>query len=446
MARTIKITKGFDIKLDGAAKNLISPLHSSLFAVKPTDFTGIFPRLLVKEGDQVLAGSSLFCDKINENIIFGSPVSGTIKEIKRGDKRLLLEIIIEADKELKSIDFGSADPSKIKREEVINKILASGLWPLIRQRPYKVIANPADKPKSVFVSAFNTAPLAADYAFVLKEIQSDFLAGLNVLAALTEGKVHVGCDKNTPSLSTGVRTECTTYSGPHPAGNVSVHIAKMDPINKGDIIWHVNMQDVAILGRLFTTGKVDTSTIVALAGVEVEKPQYFKTYKGVSLAGLTSGKIRNSNSRLISGDVLTGIKVSSGGFLSWYHDLVTVIAEGNHYEFFGWALPGINKLSYSGAFLSKLVPSKKYTAESNLHGGERALVMTGIYEKLLPLDILPMQLIKACIIEDIDLMEQLGIYEVDEEDFALCEFADPSKTEIQAIIRKGLNMMRKEMN
>jgi Na+-transporting NADH:ubiquinone oxidoreductase subunit A len=446
MARTIKIKKGFDIKLNGEAKHSISSLHASHYAVKPTDFTGIFPRLLVKEGDEIKAGTALFCDKINEKIVFGAPVSGTIKEIKRGDKRLLLEVIIEAEKEVLSDDFGKADPLKISREEVIEKILASGLWPVIRQRPYKVIANPADKPKSIFISAFNTAPLAADYTFVMKEIQADFLAGLNVLSALTDGKVHVGCDKNTPSLPTGAKVECTTYSGPHPSANISVHIANLEPINKGDIIWTVNMQDVAILGRLFTTGKVDTSAIVALAGVEVENPQYFKTYRGASVASLTSGKVKSHNVRYISGDVLTGTKVTNNGFLSFYDDLLTVIAEGNTFEFLGWALPGAGKLSFSATFLSKLIPLKKYNAESNLHGGERALVMTGIYEKLVPLNVLPMQLIKACIIEDIDLMEKLGIYEVDEEDFALCEFADPSKTEIQSIIRKGLNLIRKEMN
>lgn len=446
MARTIKIKKGFDIKLNGEAKHTISSLHEAFYAVKPTDFTGIFPRLLVKEGDRVKAGTALFSDKINEKIIFGAPVSGTIKEIKRGDKRLLLEVIIEADKEIISEDFSKADPLKISREEAIEKILKSGLWPVIRQRPYKVIANPDDKPKSIFISAFNTAPLAADYAFVLKEIQTDFLAGLNVLSVLTDGKVHVGCDKDTPSLPTGAKVECTTYSGPHPAANISVHIANLEPINKGDIIWTVNLQDVAVLGRLFNTGKVDTSMIVALAGAEVENPQYFKTYRGASVAAITSGKVKNSPVRFISGDVLTGTRVSNNGFLSFYDDLLTVIKEGNNYEFFGWALPGANKLSFSATFLSKLIPSKKYNAESNLHGGERALVMTGIYEKLVPLNVLPMQLIKACIIEDIDLMEKLGIYEVDEEDFALCEFADPSKTEIQSIIRKGLNLMRKEMN
>lgn len=446
MAGTIKIKKGFDIRLKGEAQKTLSGLHSKLYAVKPTDFTGIFPRLLVKEGDIVKAGTPLLSDKINEKIIFGAPVSGVIREIRRGEKRLLLEIVIEADNEVASLDFGATDPSKATREEVIGKILDSGLWPVIRQRPYKVIANPDDKPKAVFVSAFNTAPLAPDYAFILKEIHTDFVAGMAVLAALTEGKVHLGCNKNTPSVTLGKKFETTTYTGPHPASNLSVHIAKNDPINKGDIIWTINMQDVAILGRLFATGKVDTSTIIALAGAEVDSPQYFKTFKGACVADLTAGKVKNSNVRIISGDVLTGIKVNGNGFLSYYNDLVTVITEGNHYEFFGWAKPGFKKLSFSKTFLSKLLPSSSYTAETNLHGGERALVMTGMYEQVLPLDVLPMQLIKACIIEDLDLMEKLGIYEVDEEDFALCEFIDPSKTEIQSIIRKGLNLIRKEMN
>lgn len=449
MPKTIKIKKGLNIRLMGEADQKISKVTVSDFAVKPTDFIGVFPRLLVKEGDFVQAGTALFCDKNNTNVFFTSPISGTISEIKRGDKRVLEEIRIKADSGNDFIDFGKSDPQFLDREAIIDKMLKSGTWPFIRQRPYSVIANPEGKPKSIFISGFNSAPLAPDYKFLLEGQENFFQAGAYALQKLTTGKVFLNLpagQPTAPAFDNCKGVEINYFAGPHPAGNVGVQIHHLDPINKGDIVWYASPQDVVTIGRLFITGIYDASLRIALVGSEVNNPQYYEAVRGTAIAPFIQGNIKQGNFRYISGNVLTGSKIRNDGYLSFYDDQFTVIPEGDYFEFFGWATLGIKKFSFSNAFLSKLIPSKEYRLDTNLHGGERALVMTGKYEQVFPMDILPMQLIKACIIEDIDLMENLGIYEVDEEDFALIEYIDTSKTEIQSIIRKGLNLMRKEMS
>ena len=447
MNKVIKIKKGLDIPLLGEAEKVMKDFSSEHYAVKPTDFTGVFPKVLIKEGDEVKAGTPLFFNKYNDKILFTAPVSGVVIEIRRGDKRVLEEIRIEADGKFSQIDFGSADPEKISREEVVEKLVKSGVWPCIRQRPYSVIADPDTMPKAIHIPAFDTAPLAPDYDFILHGKGEDFQMGLNAIAKLTSGKVHLNIHAEMTKSKVFLNSknvQINTFSGPHPTGNVSVHIANIDPINKGDIVWYLYPQDVITIGRLFLKGVYNASIIVPITGSEVEKPVYYKTMRGVAVKNMLSNNLKEGKVRIISGNALTGDKILPTGYLGFYHNQLTVIPEGNYYEFMGWAAPGFGKYSFSRAFFSWLNPTKKQRLDTNLHGGERALVMTGTYEQVMPLDILPMQLLKACMIKDIDLMEGLGIYEVDEEDFALCEFIDTSKTEIQQIVREGLNLMRKE--
>jgi len=446
MVNTIRIKKGLNINLQGEAKKEISLIDAGYYAIKPTDFIGVFPRLLVKEGDNVKAGTPLFINKYHENIIFTSTVSGVIEEISRGDKRVLEEIRIKSGEEPEYEDFGISDTSEISREAIIEKLLISGAWPMIRQRPYTIIANPMDMPKGIYVSGFDTAPLAPDYTMIVKESEYDFQAGIDILAKLAGSPVKLGLPAGKIVFPKVSNTDISYFDGPHPAGNVGIQIHKTNPINKGDIVWVVNLQDVIIIGRLFTKGIYDTSVIIPLCGSEVKDAKYFKTNKGASVRAMAKGNLNVGAIRMISGNVLTGTRIKSDGYLGFYHNQFTVIPEGNYHEFLGWALPGLNKFSFSRSFFSYLTPNRKYHFDTNFHGAERAYVMTGQYEKVFPMDIYPMQLIKACLAENIELMENLGIYEVDEEDFALVEFIDTSKTEIQHIIRKGLDLIRKEMS
>jgi Na+-transporting NADH:ubiquinone oxidoreductase subunit A len=448
MPKTIKITKGLNIKLTGSAEKTLSVVKPETFAVKPTDFIGVFPRMLVKEGDTVKAGTPLFVDKYRDNIIFTSPHSGTVLEIKRGDKRALLEIRLQTDKENDQIDFEPADPFTTSRELIIEKLLTSGLWTLIKQRPYNVIANPLHLPKSIFVSAIDTAPLAPDMDYLIKGKGDYFQMGLDVLKGLTDGTVYlnIGEETKAPEFLNAKNVEITVFKGPHPAGNPGIQIHHLDPINKGDIVWVVKAQDVAAIGYLFKNGVIDPEVIVALVGSEVLNPRYFKTIRGGCIKKMVESNVTNRDLRYISGNVLTGTAIRPDNYLGFSDTMVTVIPEGNHYEFLGWAKLGVNKFSTSHSFPSFLMPGKKYKLDTNLHGGERAYVMTGKFEQVFPMDILPLQLIKSILYEDIDLMESLGIYEVEPEDFALVEFVDTSKTNIQALVRKGLEIMRKEMS
>ena len=445
MAQTIKIKKGLNIKLIGEARKEICNIETEQYAVKPTDFIGVLPRLLVKEGDIVKAGTPLFADKYRENIIFTSPVSGVIEQVCRGDKRLLEEIRIKSSAKIESEDFGADDPLVTDRSAIVDKLLKSGAWPMIRQRPYSTIANPDDKPKAVYVSGFDTAPLAPDITFIIRENAADFQTGIDVLARLSGKAVQLGVQAgaNFPEVH---NSDVTFYSGPHPAGNVGIQIHKTNPINKGEIVWTVNPQDVIIIGRLFSRGVLDTSIIITFCGSEVISPAYYRTRKGVSVSAFAHANVKAGPLRFISGNVLTGTRIKPEGYLGFYHSQFTVIPEGNYHEFFGWALPGLNKFSFSKSFFSYLTPNRQYRLNTNYNGGERAYVITGMYEKVFPMDIYPMQLIKACLAGNIELMENLGIYEVDEEDFALIEFIDTSKTEIQHIIRNGLDLIRKEMS
>lgn len=450
MSGSVKLKKGFDLRLKGAAeKKLSAGIESDLYAVKPTDFPGLTPKMEVKQGDKVQAGSILFIDKLRPEIKLTSPVSGTVYAVNRGDRRKLLEVIIEKSGD-DHIDFGSQDLSEISPEKIKVLMLVSGLWPAIRQRPYHIIARPDQAPKSIFISGFDTAPLAPDYNFISENSSaSHFQSGISALKKLTEGKINLvlnGKVEIPEHLKNISGTEISRVSGPHPAGNPGIQIHHLDPINKGEVVWIVNFQDVYTIGRLFEEGIYKNERIVALTGSEVITPQYYKMISGASVAAILKDNVKEGKQRFISGNVLTGTKIPADGFLGYYDAQVTVIPEGDYYEFFGWASPGLNKLSYYKTFLSSLLPSRKYRLDTNMHGGERAFVLTGKYEQVVPMDIYPMLLLKAILAQDIEMMENLGIYEIAEEDFALCEFICPSKIEIQAIVRQGIDLMIKEMS
>ncbi len=450
MSKNIKIKKGLNISLKGEAiKEIVSLPLPETAALKPPDFINVTPKLLVNEGDEVTAGTPLFFDTADERIRFCSPVSGEVAEIVRGEKRRIMEVRILADKEIRYTPVDSTAARNFDRSKLIDFLLYNGAWPLIRQRPYGTIASPNDEPKSIFIPAFDTNPLAPDYNFLLKDSIPEFQAGVTILKKLTSGKVHINIAAT--ATTTTVFTGCTgiqlnRFEGPHPAGNVGVQIHHLDPISKGEKVWWVNPQDVVIIGRLFTLGRLDCSKIIALTGSEVLKPAYYSTITGAAIKNITrDGGLAEKEHRIISGNVLTGHQISPEGYLGFYDAQLTVIPEGNSPQFMGWLAPGLEKFSLSRTFLSWLQPHKKYTLNTNLYGEERPFVVSGEYEKVFPMDIYPVQLLKSILIEDVELMEQLGIYEVVEEDFALCEFICTSKIESQEIIRRGLNLIQKEL-
>ena len=447
MSETIKLRKGLNIKLKGSAKAELDTIPvPATIALKPTDFPGLTPKLMVKAEALVKAGDALFYDKYHPEIIFTAPFGGKVISVNRGERRKILEVVIETDIKAGSVEFKKADPNSLTSEEIKELLLNSGMWPFIKKRPYGIIASPAEKPISIYISTFDSAPLAPDYNFVLKGELSTFQTGINALAKLTNGKVYLGIN-NDSSFSAIKNVVVNQFDGPHPAGNVGIQIHNTTPINKGDVVWTINVQDVLFIGRLFETGKVDFSKIIALTGSEVENPKYYKTILGIPVAAIINGKLKKSvyKQRIISGNVLTGSKIKLQSYLGFYDSQVSVIPEGDEYEFMGWADPGFNKFTASKAYISKLFPKKEYELNANLHGGERAFVLSGQYEKLVPMDLLPVHLLKAILVNDIDKMEQLGIYEVIEEDLALCEYACTSKVKVQEILRTGINTMIKEL-
>ena len=448
MSEVIKIKKGVDIKLVGEAEKIFASADlPKTYALKPDDFPGLRLKLKVKEGDEVLAGDTVMFDKDRSDIHFASPVSGEVVEVLRGEKRRILEVRILADSEIRYKDLGSADPNALSREEVKTKILGSGAWPLVRQRPYNIVANPDRVPRDIFISCFDSAPLAPDADFVVHGQEEEFKLGVQALQKLTDGKVHLGVDASTnPSSAFKVEGAVVkAFKGPHPAGNVGVQIHQVAPINKGETIWTVNYQDVIILGRLFKEGKFNAQRSIALTGAQVEKPRYYKVILGANLQTVFAGNIKEGNSRYISGNVLTGTKVSSEGYLSYYDTQATVIPEGGEDAFFGWVAPNLDKFSISRALYNWIMPNKKLNLDANMNGEERAFVVTGEYEKVFPFDIYPVQLLKSIMIKDIEAMENLGIYEVAEEDMALCEVVCTSKTPVQETLREGLDLMLNEL-
>lgn len=451
MSNNIDLKRGLDIPISGTAaqktKKVIVP---DVVAVKPTDFRGLIPRLLVREGDKVLAGSPILADKKSPEILFTSPVSGTVTEVVRGEKRKLLEVRIKADKTQESVDFGSAKVSGMSADAVKEALLKSGLWPAFIQRPYGIIANPQIKPKAIFVSAFSTAPLAANAEYAFKDEMANIQTGIDAIAKLTDGGVHVSLNSENHSGTPFHKLENVilhVFSGRHPAGNVGVQIHHISPIQKGETVWTVSPLMLAAIGKLFNTGKYDVSRLVAVTGPEVSDPCYVKGVAGMQISSVSEFCSKNADGlRFISGDVLTGTNVGAEGFLGFYDNQITVLEEGRKHEMLGWAKPFRSSLfSFSHTYFSWLTPGRKFNMDTNIHGGPRAFVMSDVYSKVLPMDIYPVYLIKACLAGDIDKMEKFGIYEVLEEDLALCEYVCPSKIEIQSILSDGINLMLKEM-
>ena len=450
MSNDIKIKKGLDIKLVGEAEKATeNAIVSNYYSIRPEDFHQVTPKLMAKEGDKVKAGQPVFYDKSNEAVKFVSPVSGQIIEVTRGEKRKILSVKIQADKEQSFQDYGKLDLNSAKAEAIKSRLLESGCWAFVKQRPYDVIANPANTPKAIFISAYASAPLVADLDYVLQGKEAELQAAVTALSKLTNGKVHVSVAKNGNSPLAGL-SDITLHkvSGPHPSGNVGTQINKIDPINKGEVVWTINAQDLVIIGELLLTGRFNAERIVALVGSSVKKPRYFKTKLGSEIATMVydNGVDKNGNDRIISGNVLTGKQVKPDGYLDYYSNTITVIPEGDDYEFFGWNKPVFNKVSTSRALtFSWLTPNKKFDLNTNTNGEHRAFVITGSYEEVFPLDIFPMQILKACMYKDLDEMEALGMYEVAPEDFALTEFVCVSKQPHQKIIREGLDLMLKEI-
>jgi len=449
MSKDIKIKKGLTINLKGEAEKMLSKApRSRTFAIRPADFHLTTPKMIVKEGAKIQAGEIIFYSKDNENIKFASPVSGTLTAIERGAKRVITRILIEAETQDAYVDHGSVNVASLKAETLKGHLLATGCWPFIKQRPYDIIANPEVAPKAIFISGYTTAPLAADLDFTLKGKEAELQAAVTALSKLTEGKVHIGIGSDWSSPLKDMNDAVLhSVKGQHPAGNVGTQIAVINPINKGETVWTVAAQDLVIIGELLLTGKFNAERIVALAGSSVKNPKYYTTKIGAEVSTFVyDSGLNEENVRVISGDVLSGTQISPKQHLGYYANTVTVIPEGDDYEFFGWNKPVFNKISPSRAMtFSWLTPKKKYELDTNTNGEHRAFVVTGNYEEVFPLDIYPLQILKACMVQDLDAMEALGMYEVAPEDFALTEFICVSKQPHQQIIRNGLDLMYKEI-
>lgn len=458
MIKHIQLNKGLDIPVKGAAELRIEKsIISDIVSIKPVNFKNLTPKLLVREGDAVKAGSILFLDKYHPEVGFASPVSGTVESVVRGEKRKLLEVRVKADQTTDYIKFNTPELAKASAQEIKDVLLESGLWVALKQRPYGIMANPADEPKAIFISAFDSAPLAPDYNFTLKGEAANIQVAVDVLNKLTNGGVYVGVNTETSATSPFnhlKNVKLYGFSGAHPAGNVGVQINNINPVNKGEVVWTVDPMLLVAIGKLFTQGIYDVTRTIAVAGNRVEKPCYVTCVPGTQIKDLdflVSKKEveifgQETGCRYISGNLLTGNNVGLNGSLDFYSNMVTVISEGNYYEMFGWAKPfRCGKFSFSKSYFSWLTPKKKYKVDTNTNGGQRAFVVSDVYGKVLPMDIYPVYLLKAILAEDIDKMEQLGIYEVIEEDLALCEYVCPSKIDIQEIVSKGIALMIKEM-
>ena len=446
MSADIKIRNGFDLNLNGEANKILSESErSNTYALKPTDFFCLKPKLLVNEGDKVKKGTPLFFSKNNPRIHFVSPVAGEILAISRGEKRKILEVVISSENNNNdSVKFKTTNFKNFSVDEIKDILLRSGSWPFILQRPYGIIAQPEDKPKAIYISTYSTSPLGVDFDFILKNKKNDFQLGLSVLSKLVDN-VYLTVDSNFPGFFKNIKdASILNVNGPHPAGNVGVQIHHIDPVNKNDIVWSISPYGLIQIGRLFNNGIYDSSKIISLNGSCVDNPKYFKCNSGFSVKELISSNVNESNFRVISGNVLTGTSIGSDGYLGFYDNMITVIPEGNKHSFLGWIMPIFNKLSFQRAFglFSFLTPNKKFNLDTNTNGELRAFVQSGVFEKVLPMDILPTYLFKSILAGDYDEMEELGIYELVEEDIALCEFVDVSKNELQVLLRKGLNMLK----
>lgn len=452
MSQTIKLKKGFDINLVGTAEKKVAELaQPETFAIRPADFAGISrPKLLVNEGDNVKAGTPLLYDKESEKVVFSSPVSGEVVEIVRGEKRKLIEVKILADKEIVFEQFEKqtiSDIAAMDRDTVANEMARRGVWTQLVQRPFGIVADMEQSPKSIFVSAFDSHPMAPDVAFTLQGEDQYFQAGIDALKKLTSGTIHLNIDGSgeVPQIFSHAKgVQLNKVVGKHPAGNVGTQIHHLDPINKGDVVWTVSPFGVVQIGKALIEGILDHSRLVAVTGSEASDPQYVKTYTGACLNKIAEKFVNSSNVRHISGNVLTGRNAGKDGYLGYFDGQVTFIPEGDQEEFMGWLLPSAKKISFHRAIglLSFLNNGKSRVADTNTNGEQRQFVVSGSFEQVLPMDILPTYLFKSIIANDYDEMEALGIYELVEEDVALCEFIDVSKNELQSLLREGIEMIR----
>lgn len=451
MANLFKLRKGLDINLAGKAERKKIQLKSNgKYALQPECFTGVVPKVVVKEGDKVKAGDALFINKNYPEIKFASPVSGTVTAVERGERRKVLAVKVEADATQVFTDFGVKDVKKLSGDEVKASLLEAGLFGYINQLPYDVVTTPDSNPKAIFVSALRDKPLAADFDFELEGQEKEWQAGLTALSKMAKTYLGIGvAQQQVKALGGAEDVEVNVFDGPCPAGNVSVQVNHVSPVNKGEVVWTVDPSAVIFFGRLFLTGKVNLRRTVALVGSEVKQPQYADMLVGEELQTLLSNSYDNKHDvRIINGNVLTGRITTKDGFLGAHSSEITVIPEGdNADELAGWIMPRFNQFSVNRSYFSWLFGKKKaYALDARVKGGQRHMIMSGEYDKVIPMDIYPEYLVKAIITGNIDKMEQLGIYEVSPEDFALAEFVDSSKLELQRIVREGLDMLRRENN
>ncbi|MGN0281508.1 MAG: Na(+)-translocating NADH-quinone reductase subunit A [Prevotella sp.] len=447
MVNIIKLRKGLDIKLAGEAeKKKIQLKSNGKYSLAPTDFVGVTPKVVVKEGDKVKAGDALFINKNCPEVKFASPVSGTVKAVVRGERRKVLGIQVDADGKQEFVDYGVKNVSQMSGDEVINALLEAGIFGYIDQLPYAVSAVPTEKPKAIFVSALRDKPLAADFEFELKGQEKEWQAGLTALSRIAKTHLGIGAKQTAAALTAAKDVEVTVFDGPCPAGNVGVQVNHIDPVNKGETVWTVEPTAVLFIGRLMTTGKVNLRRTVALVGSEVKAPQYVDMLVGEELQTLTNNSYDKTHTvRIINGNVLTGKPTTAEGFLGAHTSEITIIPEGNDAdELAGWIMPRLKQYSQNRSYFSWLLGGRRYKLDARIKGGQRHMIMSGEYDSVMPMDIYPEYLIKAIIAGNIDRMEQLGIYEVSPEDFALAEFVDSSKLELQRIVREGLDMLRKE--
>lgn len=448
MANVIKLRKGLDINLKGKpAQEFMSVKEPGFYALIPDDFTGVKPKVVVKEQEYVMAGGPLFVDKNHPEVKFVSPVSGVVTSVERGERRKVLNIVVEAATEQDYEEFGKMDPAKMSGQQVKAALLNAGMFAFIRQRPYDVIADPTTEPKAIFVSAFDSAPLAPDFELALKGEEKNFQTGLDALSKMAKTYLGISVKQQSAALTQAKNVTVTAFDGPHPAGNVGVQINHVAPIAKGETVWTLSGEAVLFIGRLMNTGRVDLTRTVAVTGSEVLNPAYCKLKVGALLTDVLKGKVATGKDlRYISGNVLTGKQIAPNGFLGAFHNQVTVIPEGDeNNELLGWIMPRFNQYSVNHSYFSWLMGKKEYAIDARIKGGERHMIMSGEYDRVFPMDIYPEYLVKAIIAGDIDRMEALGIYEVAPEDFALCEFVCSSKVEVQRIVRAGLDMLRAEM-
>lgn len=449
MANVFKLRKGLDINLKGkAAEEKVSLGASEEYALVPDDFTGMVPKVVVREGDVVRAGDALFVDKRYPEIGFASPVSGSVSAIVRGDRRKVLHVKVKADAQQRYADFGKKkEVGSMSGEDVKNALLEAGLFGYIDQLPYAVSTNPQTAPKAIFVSALRDKPLAGDFEFELKGNEHDFQTGLTALSKIAKTYLGIGARQRAEALTSARNVEINIFDGPCPAGNVGVQINHLSPVNKGEIVWTVEPTAVIFFGRLLNEGRVDLRRTVAVGGSKIVEPIYVETLVGTPLSAILKDRLyAEKHVRIINGNPLTGKRDTLNGFLGAHTSEITALPEGDDAdEFLGWILPRTNQFSMSRSYFSWLQKkTKKYDLDARIKGGERHMIMSGEYDSVLPMDIYGEFLIKAIIAQDIDKMEQLGIYEVAPEDFALAEFVDSSKLELQRIVREGLNMLRKE--